>query len=63
MEVNQSAFTLQSLLNNLCRNVCDQTYKAYGYRSWENSAKKTTTITIAATVTLNMYADNEVLFR
>ena len=30
---------------------------------WENSAKKTTTITIAATVTLNMYADNEVLFR
>ena len=61
MEVNQSVFTLQSLLNNLCRHMF--AYKAYGYRSWENSAKKTTTITIAATVTLNMYADNEVLFR
>ena len=55
MEVNQSVFTLQSLLNNLCRNVLLRlTYKAYAYRSWENSAKKTTTITIAATVTLNM---------
>ena len=63
MEVNQSASTMQSLLNNLCRNMCAWTNKAYGYRSWETSAKKTTTITIAATVTLNMYADNEVLFR
>ena len=58
MEVNQSVFTLQSILNNLCRHV-------FAYRSWEKFRKENHNYNHICydTVTLNMYADDAVLFR